>query len=187
MTKVLIVYATQWGNTKKMAESIAEGAREVEKVEVVIKEAPETAIEDVENAHALILGSPVHMGSMDWRMKKFIDEVCSRLWMKDKMNGKVGAVFATGGGFGSAGGGCELTLLSMMNNLVELGLIMIPLPKNTPGYPVAGIQWGPYGRTMGLNMEQTGITDDKLEAAHHHGKHVARAAKALKGNTIFAG
>lgn len=186
MTQVLIVYATQWGSTKKLAEAIAAGARDEEGTQVVVKEAEEASIEDVAACDALILGSPVHMGSMDWRVKKFIDDVCSKLWMKDQMNGKVGAVFATGGGYGSAGGGCELTLLSMMNNLVELGLIIIPLPKNTPGYADAGIQWGPYGRSMGRNMEQTGLSDEKLEAARHHGKHVARAANILKGQTIFS-
>lgn len=184
MTEVLIVYSTQWGSTKKMAEVIAEGART--ECSVAVKEADRATQEDVLKADALILGSPVHMGSMDWKVKKFIDEICSGLWMEDKLNGKVGAVFASGGGFGSAGGGCELTMLSMMNNLVELGLIMIPLPKNTPGYARAGLQWGPYGRSMGLNMEKTGLPEEMLEAARHHGRHVARAACILKGNAIFS-
>lgn len=184
MTEVLIVYSTTWGSTKKMAEAIAEGAGS--ECNVVIKEADKATKEDVLKADALILGSPVHMGSMDWKVKKFIDEICSGLWMEDKLNGKVGAVFASGGGFGSAGGGCELTMLSMMNNLVELGLIMIPLPKNTPGYAHAGLQWGPYGRSMGINMEKTGLPDEMLEVARHHGRNVARAALALKGNSIFS-
>lgn len=186
MTHVLIVYATQWGSTKKLAEEIAKGAQKVPDVSVAVKEAEEAKSEDVTRADALILGTPVHMGSMDWRVKKFIDEVCSKLWMEDKMNGKVGAVFATGGGFGNAGGGCELTMLSMMNNLVELGLIIVPLPKNTPGYPHAGLQWGPYGRSMGPRMEKTGLTDEQLEVALHHGKHVAQAAKVIKGQPIFS-
>ncbi len=185
MTNVLIVYASQYGSTKKMAKTIALGAKE-EGAEVTLKMAPETTTEDLIKADGIIFGSPVHMGSMDWQMKKFIDEVCSKLWMENKLNGKVGAVFATGSGFGNAGGGCELTMLSMLNNLVELGLLFIPLPKNTPGYADAGLQWGPYGRSMGPNMEQTGLTDEQLEAARHHGKHVARAAKLIKGQPLFS-
>lgn len=186
MATILIVYATRWGSTKKVAEAVAEGAKKVEKTKVVIKTAAEATAADVEGADALVLGSPVNMGSMNWEVKKFIDEICSGLWMADKMNGKVGAVFTSGGGYGSAGGGCELTMLSMMNNLVELGLIFVPLPKNTPGYPVAGLQWGPYARSMGLNMEKKGVTEDQLEVAHHHGMHIARAAKVMKGAEIFA-
>lgn len=186
MAKVLIVYATNYGNTKKMAEAIAEGAKSVNGTEVVIKEAEEAAAEDLTGADALIIGSPVHMGSPDWRVKKFIDTVCSRLWMIDALNGKIGGVFACGGGFGSAGGGCELTLLAMLSNLAELGFIIVPLPKNTPGYKFGGIQWGPYGRTMGVGMEQTGVQKESLEASFHHGANIARLAAAAKGHEIYA-
>jgi len=82
---------------------------------------------------AVIVGSPVHMGSPDWCVKKFIDTVCSLLWMKDSLIGKVGAVF-------TSGGGCELPMLAMLNNFAELGMLMVPLPKNTPGYAVGGLQ-----------------------------------------------
>lgn len=185
MAKVLIVYATDWGSTKKMAEKVQEGVRSYQNTTCTVKTAEETTAEDVLACDALVMGSPVHMGSPDWRIKKFIDTVCSGLWMKDKMIGKVGAVFASGGGFGNAGGGCEITLLAMMNNLVELGLIIVPLPKNTPGYAKGGIQWGPYGRSMGENMEQTGLKEECTLAAYHHGVHIAKAATLLQNNSIF--
>jgi len=147
MANVLIVFATDWGSTKKMAEAVAAGVAMVEGAQAIIKPAEEATAEDVEASDALILGSPVHMGSMDWRVKRFIDDVCGKLWMADKVVGKAGAVFVTGSGYGNAGGGCELAMLAMMNNLAELGLL-VPLPKNTPGYPKGGLQWGPYGRSM---------------------------------------
>lgn len=184
-TKVLVVYASTWGSTEKLAMQVAEGAKSIDETEVVLRKADEATIDDVSSSDGLILGSPVHMGSPDWKIKKFIDEICSKLWMKDLMNGKVGAVFSSGGGFGSAGGGCELTMLAMMNNLAELGLLLVPLPKNTPGYNVAGLQWGPYGRSMGINMEQTGLTGDQMRVFYHHGKHVARTVQLLKGHQIF--
>ena len=185
MSKVLIVYASDWGSTKKMAEAIAKGVDSVKGSQAIVKTAEEVLAEDVTAADALVVGSPVHMGSLDWRVKTFIDKVCGGLWMKDALVGKVGAVFASGGGFGNAGGGVELTMLSMLANLAELGLVIVPLPKNTAGYAKGGLQWGPYGRSMGENMEQTGLPEDRLEAAIQHGVHVARAAGALKGNAIF--
>ena len=110
MANVLIVYATDWGSTKKMAEVVAAGVATVEGSQTTVKTAEKATLEDVSAADALILGSPVHMGSMDWRVKRFIDQVCSQLWMGDSVVGKAGAVFATGGGYGNAGGGCELAM-----------------------------------------------------------------------------
>lgn len=186
MAKVLVIYASDYGNTKKMAEAIVEGAKSVNDTDVILKQAEEVVSEDVMAADAMIVGSPVHMGSPDWRIKKFIDTVCSRLWMKDALNGKVAGVFACGGGFGSAGGGCELTLLAMMGNFAELGMIFVPLPKNTPGYKYGGLHWGPYGRSMGVNMEQSGLQKESLEVAHHHGANIARMATLVKGHEIYA-
>jgi len=187
MSKILIVYASVYGNTKKMSEAIADGVKTVKGAEAIIKTAEQATLEETAAADALVLGSPVHMGSPDWRVKQYIDKVCAKLWMEDRMVGKVGAVFTAGGGFGNAGGGCEITLLAMMNNLVELGMIIVPLPKNTPGYDKGGIQWGPYGRTMGEKMEQTGITEERMVAAHYHGIHIARTVDAVKGKEIFSG
>jgi NAD(P)H dehydrogenase (quinone) len=185
MVKTLIIYATDYGNTKKMAESVAAGAKSVDGAQVVVKTAEETTAEDLLSSNAIIFGSPVHMGSPDWRIKKFIDTVCSGLWMKDKLNGKISGVFVSGGGFGSAGGGCELTMLAMLNNCAELGLVMVPLPKNTPGYAVGGLQWGPYGRSAGVHMEQTGVSKESLEAAFHHGANITRLAALTKNGVIF--
>jgi NAD(P)H dehydrogenase (quinone) len=186
MTKVLIVYATNYGNTQKMAEAIALGAKSVSDTQVEVKLAEDVMQDDALASDAIIVGTPVHMGSPDWRVKKFIDTVCGHLWVKDLLIGKVGAVFATGGGYGSAGGGCELAMLALLSNFTELGMIIVPLPKNTPGYPAGGIQWGAYGRSHAEDGTPIGVTAEKLEAAKHHGANVARVASALQGQNLFA-
>jgi NAD(P)H dehydrogenase (quinone) len=185
MVKVLIVYATDYGSTKKMAEVVAEGVRSVADVNCVLRPAAETSEEDFVSSDAVIFGSPVHMGSLDWNLKKLIDTVCSKLWMKDAMVGKVGAVFATGGGFGGAGAGAELTMLSLLTNIAELGMIIVPLPKNTEGYGKAGLQWGPCARTGDETGQPTGFSDDAVTVARHHGANVARLALALVGKDLF--
>ena len=101
------------------------------------------------------------------------------------MLGKVGAVFASGCGYGGAGGGCELTMLGLLNNIAELGMIIVPLPKSTPGYAAGGLEWGPYGRAHDENLYRVGLSDPQLVAAEHHGRHVSRVAHALKGAKIF--
>ncbi len=185
MTKVIVVYATDRGSTKRMAEAFADGAGSVEGTVVQVKPAEEAAMDDLLNSDAIVIGTPVHMGSPDWRIKKFIDTVCSGAWMKDAIVGKVGAVFASGSGYGRGGGGCELAMLALLNNIAELGLIIVPLPKSTPGYPVAGLQWGPYGRAHDQNLNPIGLSDEQLVSSRHHGIHVARVAAALKGVKVF--
>jgi NAD(P)H dehydrogenase (quinone) len=185
MAKVLIIFATDYGSTKKMAEVVAEGVRSVDGANCVLRPAEETSAEDLISSDAIIFGSPVHMGSLDWRLKKLFDEVCSGLWMKDMLNGKVGAVFASGGGFGGAGAGAELTLLSMMANLAELSMILVPLPKSTPGYAKGGLHWGAYARTASESGDPTGFPDDAKEVARNHGANVARVAIELSGKKVF--
>lgn len=187
MPSVLIVYASDYGNTKAMAEAITEGVTSVAGVTATLKTADEATDHDI-NAHdALMLGSPVHMGSPDWRVKKFIDTHCSGVWMRDGAVGKVGAVFGTGSGFGSAGGGIELTLLAMLNNLAELGMLIVPLPKNTPGYTKGGLQWGPYGRSGDEKLDPIGLQPEQLVAARAHGANVARVTALVAGHQLFGG
>lgn len=185
MAKVLIVFATDYGNTQKMALALADGVKSVSGSEALVRNADEATSEDVLSAHALVLGSPVHMGSPDWRVKKFIDTICSKLWMKDRLIGKVGGVFCSGGGFGGGGGGAEVTLIALLNNLVELGMLIVPLPKNTPGYFKGGLQWGPYGRSHGPNMEEVGVLPESLEVAYHHGANIAKVTDSINGKTLF--
>jgi len=141
MSHITIIYESDYGNTQKMAEAIAEGAKSVPGTTVSLKQAEKVTADDMMKSDGVIIGTPVQMGSMDHRVKTFIDTVCGGLWMGNKMVGKVGAVFVTGSGYG--GGGAELTLLSLLNNLAELGMVIVPLPKNTNGYEYGGLQWGP--------------------------------------------
>ncbi|WP_044346905.1 flavodoxin family protein [Dethiosulfatarculus sandiegensis] len=187
MAEVLVIYASDHGATRKMAQAIQKGVQSVNQASARVLSVEQVKEEDLLKADAIVLGSPVHMGSMDWRIKKFIDQVCSGPWMSDSMVGKLGAVFACGSGFGNAGGGVELTMLAMLNNLVELGLIIIPLPKNSTGYPQGGLQWGPYGRAHNEDLSpiQGGLPDEKTLAAESHGANIARAALAISGKEIF--
>lgn len=186
MASVVVVYASKHGYTRSMANTLAVGALSVPSTTVLLRVADEATEADVLGADALVLGTPVHMGGLDWSMKRFIDSVCGPLWLRDALVGRIGAAFVTGGGFGGAGAGCELTILSLLTNLAECGLILVPLPKTTPGFNLGGMQWGPYVRTASDTMERTGVPDGRLESAFHHGVHIARLANALAGHQMFA-
>ena len=113
-----------------MAEAIAAGVQTVTGAEARLMLADTATEDEIVACDALIIGSPVHMSCLDWRVKKFIDQVCGPLWMMDRMVGKVGAAFASGGSYGNAGGSCEGTLLAMLTNLAEMGMILVVHPHN---------------------------------------------------------
>ncbi len=76
-------------------------------------------------------------------------------------------------------------MLAILSNFAELGMVIVPLPKNTPGYPVGGIQWGPYARSGAEDGKPIGVKPEQLEAAKYHGANVSRLAALLKGQNLF--
>jgi len=173
--QILISYHSDYGSTQKVAEAIAAGATAQTSCTIVIKQAAETSLGDLQQADVIIFGSPVHMGSMAWPMKKLIDET-SKLWMEDCLEGKVGGVFVTAGGFGNAGGGGEQTLISLHSNFLEHGMVVIGFPKSLLGYADAGLQWGLCARTGNHEGMPQGIADSALVAARSYGGHIAMKA-----------
>lgn len=186
MSRVLVCYSTGTGTTETFARAVAEGAASIDGIEVSLKSAGDTVPEDVAGADGVILGSPVHMGSMDWQMKKVIDGPFAMMWIQNGLVGRVGAVFASGSGIGHAGAGVELALLALLANLAELGMIIVPLPKNTPGYRTNGLHWGPTAITgEGDDGRPLGVADEQLTAARHHGMNVARVTAAIAGQRLL--
>jgi len=99
--------------------------------------------------------------------------------MENALEGKVAGMFATGGGFGGAGGGVELTLAGLCANFLEHGMIVVGFPKSSLGYADGGLHWGPYARTGAHDGMPAGITDAQLVAARSYGAHVIEIAGKL--------
>jgi len=176
---ILIAYHSDYGNTKKMAEAIAAGIKGGNPAaKPLLKLAEQTTQEDLLDADVIFFGTPVHMGSMAWPMKKLIDEA-GKLWMEGALEGKVGGVFVTGGGFGSAGGGVESTMISLHAHFLEQGMIVIGFPKHLPGYADGGLHWGAYCRSGNHEGMPAGISDAALVAARGYGAHVVEMAAKI--------
>jgi NAD(P)H dehydrogenase (quinone) len=108
MAKILIVYDSKTGNTEKMAFAVAEGAKQVEGIEVVVKRVEKASLEDLLAADGIIMGSPTYYGQMSAKLKALIDESVK---IHGKLEGKVGAAFTSSGGTAT---GAETTLLSIL-------------------------------------------------------------------------
>lgn len=183
MKRVLIVHASTKGHTFIAAEAHAEGAA-IAGCDPQVLSADEMTPGHIEGCDALVLGSPVHMGAADWRMKRFIDTVCGPLWMKDSLIGKVGGVFATGGGYGNAGGGVDLCLVGMFCNLAQLGFLMVPLPRNSPGFEAGGTPWGPYCRSQRPDLSYAAIDAMPIQACVAHGFNIATVARGVDRSAL---
>ncbi|MGC8817197.1 MAG: flavodoxin family protein [Candidatus Hadarchaeum sp.] len=122
MPKVLVIYDSSSGNTEKMAQAVAEGAREVAGVNVVLKKVDQAKVDELLDADGIIVGSPCHFGQMSAKVKAFIDESVKHY---GKLDGKVGAAFTSFGG----SGGSETTLLSMLHALLIHGMVVVGRSK----------------------------------------------------------
>jgi len=78
LAKVIVVYESKYGNTKLVAETIAEGMREVEGTETVVSEVKEVDLSKISDYDAILVGSPNHIGGPTRGIKKFIDGLGQR-------------------------------------------------------------------------------------------------------------
>jgi NAD(P)H dehydrogenase (quinone) len=113
MAKVLVLYYSAYGHIEKMAEAVAEGAREtgavvdIKRVPELVPEeiaktahykldqkAPIATVDDLANYDAIIVGVGTRFGRMASQMGNFLDQA-GGLWMKGTLHGKVGGAFTS--------------------------------------------------------------------------------------------
>jgi len=119
MGRVLILYDSRTGHTEKMAELVAEGAGTVPGTEVRIRRVEEATKEDVLWCDGLAVGTPTHMGSISWKLKRFFDDVLIDLW--GEIDGRIGCAFSSSGGWG---GGNEVACMSVLTILMNFGFLV---------------------------------------------------------------
>jgi NAD(P)H dehydrogenase (quinone) len=117
MSKILVIYYSQTGNTKKMAEIILEAIKK-EGVEVELKSVGDTKPDELLKFDGIIIGSPTYYGSMAGSIKKLLDESVK---FHGKLDGKVGAAFSSSA---NIGGGNETTILNILNAMLIHGMII---------------------------------------------------------------
>lgn len=195
MADILVLYYSQGGAVKEMAQVIARGVesvngakariRTVPKVsanceateaEVPSSGAPYVELQDLEECIGLALGSPTRFGNMAASMKYFLDGTTS-LWLKGAMIGKPAAVFTSSG---SMHGGNETTLLTMMLPLLHHGMLMVGLPYSEPALSSTTTGGTPYGAShIGGAMNDRPISEDEKKLCLALGKRLAETALKL--------
>ena len=92
MNKIVIVYHSGYGHTRKVAEAVAEGSRGTLLAIDAEGNLPEGGWEQLAEADAIVFGSPTYMGSVSWQFKKFAD-ASSKPWFSQQWKNKLAAGF----------------------------------------------------------------------------------------------
>lgn len=185
--KICIVYHSGFGHTARQAAAVAEGVREVEFVDCV--ELPVEDLEDtnalgwaaLDDAAAVIFGSPTYMGSASAAMKSFMEATSAR-WLEQKWADKLAAGFTNSG---SQNGDKQNTLIEFVTLAAQHGMVWINL-NLLPGNNSSGGSVGDLNRLGGAlgAMAQSNVDEGPdvcppaadLETARHLGRRVAGCA-----------
>lgn len=198
MTKILVLYYSMYGHIETMAHAVADGARKVEGVEVVLKRVPETmqaeafanaggkaqdtpvaTPQELADYDAIIFGTPTRFGNMAGQMRTFLDQT-GGLWVKNALLGKIASVFSSTG----TGGGQEQTITSTWTTLAHHGMVIVPIGYGAKElFDISQVRGGtPYGATTiagGDGSRQPSETE--LNIARYQGEYVAGLAVKMKG------
>lgn len=202
--KIKVVFYSMFGHIYKLAEAMAEGAREVEGAEVELLQVAELVPDDVleksgakkarevfahiptanpsdlEDADAIIFGTPTRFGNMCAQMRNFLDQT-GGLWAQGALIGKVGSVFTS---TGTQHGGQETTLTSFHITLLHHGMVIVGLPYSEARQMTLDEVTGgsPYGATTIAGTDGSRMpSENELAMARFQGRHVADIAARLAG------
>ncbi|HVZ09824.1 NAD(P)H:quinone oxidoreductase [Rhodopila sp.] len=199
MAKVLVLYYSTYGHIETMAHAVAEGARSAGAT-VDVKRVPETVAEDIaKNAHfkldqaapvatvadlaaydAVVIGTPTRFGRIASQMAGFLDQA-GGLWAKGALNGKVGGAFTS---TATQHGGQEMTLFSIIANLLHFGMVVVGMNYGYAGQMGVDevVGGAPYGATTIANSDGSRKPSQReLDGARYQGRQVAEVATKLFG------
>ena len=199
MAKVLVHYYSAYGHVEKLAYEIAAGAQEagasadVKRVPELLspdaakaanykldQSAPVARIDDLAEYDAIVVGTGTRFGRMSSQMASFLDQA-GGLWAKGALNGKVGGAFAS---TATQHGGQEMTLLTIITNLLHFGMTVVGLNYGFAGQTrVDEVTGGaPYGATTIAGTDaQRQPSENELAGARYQGRAIAETAVKLHG------
>ena len=195
MGDVLVLYYSQSGAVKQMAQLVARGVEQVPGVKARLRTVPKVApitqeiapavpdsgapyaeLNDLQDCIGVAFGSPTRFGNMAAALKYFWDGT-SELWLKGTLAGKPAAVFTS---TGTQHGGQETTLISMMLPLMHHGMLIVGLPYTEAALSTTRSGGSPYGAShvAGLTND-TIISEDEKKLTIALGKRLAQVAVKL--------
>ncbi len=190
MAKIAIVYFSGMGHTHLMAEAVAAGAKKVTSTVDLLRITGEqitdgrwkddATIETLNQADAIIFGSPTYMGGVAGQFKCFIDG--AGVWFEQKWKDKIAGGFTHSS---SPSGDKQGTLLYLATHAAQQSMIWVnvgDLPSSYQGKNDGVNRLGGFMGVMGqsaLDMSGKPPEVDPGDAltAERYGERVAVAAQ----------
>lgn len=125
---IAVIYHSNYGHTKRVAEAVVTGARQQLPVaQVKAIDVHEVDWEFLDQADLLVFGSAVYMGSVTAEFKTFMDETSKR-WYHREWEGKWAAAFANSGGLSGDKLAVlqQICLFTMQHGMNWIGLPLMP-------------------------------------------------------------
>ena len=184
MTKIVIVYHSGNGHTKAIADSIVNGVASVDQVDVQIINVDEIptlegdgsqqeAWATLNEADAIVFGSPTYMGTVSAAFKGFMDQT-GGLWFGRCWIDKLAAGFTVGGGLSGDKNG---TLSAMQVFASQHGMIWVSLGVGVgeEGIDRLSSSIGMMAQAGDGPAEQT-LPQEDHTTARRFGERIAKAA-----------
>jgi NAD(P)H dehydrogenase (quinone) len=183
MTKVAVVFHSGYGHTQRMAQAVAEGANG-ELITISAEgDLTESQWKAVDEADAIIFGSPTYMGMASWQFKKFADAT-SKAWSTQKWKDKIAAGFTNSA---TMNGDKLSTLhyfftLSQQHSMIWVGTGMMPSNRKAAQRDDTNYI-GSFAGAMAQTPSDAGVDEmspGDLETARQFGARVAQVAGKFK-------
>ena len=129
MSKVVIVYHSGYGHTKRLAEAVLEGAKNAgaDATLISVADINDDAWATLEAADAIIFGAPTYMGGPSADFKKFAD-ASSKPWFAQSWKDKIAAGFTNSATMNGDKHStiAYLVTLAMQHGMIWAGTAMMP-------------------------------------------------------------
>jgi NAD(P)H dehydrogenase (quinone) len=159
--KISVIYHSETGNTKRIAELIVEGANRSSLINAKAMSINEVDHSFLLDSKAVLIGSPTYTGGYSWQMKKWLDTK----YTKGQLKGKLASVFSTANSFGE---GAEVAEIGLISNLLLKGLLIY----------TGGNCDGELSTHLGVVAVKDGI-EFQQERARIFGERIAKKAMEL--------
>ena len=130
MAKGIVIYYSRSGNTKQMAELIAEAMNDAG-LSTECKSVEKVKADDLLEYDAIVVGSPTYYGHMAGPIKQLFDDAVS---FHGQLDGKVGAAFSSAA---NIGGGNETTIMGIIEAMLIAGMVVHGDPQGDHYGPVS--------------------------------------------------
>ena len=182
--KIVIVYHSGYGHTKKVAEAVAEGSGGTLLAIDAEGNLPEGGWEQLQAARTIVFGTPTYMGGPSWQFKKFAD-ASSKPWFTQQWKDKLAAGFTNSA---SMNGDKLSTLhylftLSQQHGMLWVGTGMMPSNRKQDGRDAINYVAGFTGllTTTPSDASVDEMVPGDIATAQAFGKRVAEVTAKLFG------